>query len=184
MADKVTAITARHPEVLDEQARGLLEGRDGGIEGLSVTFTRSVEESIALNRIKAGAVIISASGMCEAGRIKHHLRHHLGRSECAIVIIGFQAEGTLGRRLVDGERRVTLFGEEHEVRASVHTLGGLSAHADRDALLAWLGHFERPPARTFVVHGEAATAQGFAALIHERLGWRAEAPVAGERVEV
>ena len=184
MADKVTAITARHPEVLDPEARGLLDGRDGAIEGLSVTFTRSVDESVALNRIKAGAVILSASGMCEAGRIKHHLRHHLGRPECAIVIIGFQAEGTLGRRLVDGARRVTLFGEEHEVRASVHTLGGLSAHADRDALLGWLGHFRRPPARTFVVHGEAGTAQGFAALVHERLGWRAEAPVAGQSVEV
>lgn len=184
MADKVTAITARHPEVLDQEARGLLDGRAGAIDGMTVTFTRSVEESIALNRIKAGAVILSASGMCEAGRIKHHLRHHLGRPECAIVIIGFQAQGTLGRRLVDGERRVTLFGEEHEVRASVHTLGGLSAHADRDALLGWLGHFRTPPSRTFVVHGEASTAQGFAALIHERLGWRAEAPVAGERVEV
>ncbi len=184
MADKVTAITMRHPEFLDETTRELLSLRRPLPEGLQLSFTKSVQDSMALNRIKAGAIIISASGMCDAGRIRHHLRHHLGRRECAIVIIGFQAEGTLGRRLVDGHKRVRLFGEEVPVRASVHTIGGLSAHADRDALLAWLGGFEAPPARTFVVHGEASTALGFAETITQRLGWRAEAPAPGSQVEL
>lgn len=181
MADKVTAITWKHRELLDDAARQMLDGGHGLNRWLDLRFTKSVDESMALNRVKAGAIIVSASGMCDAGRIKHHLRQHLGRKESAIVIIGYQAEGTLGRQLVDGARRVRLFGEEHKVRASIHTIGGLSAHADRDALLAWLRGFSKPPARTFVVHGETETAQGFAQTIHAELGWRAEAPAAGSR---
>ncbi|MEF7615716.1 MBL fold metallo-hydrolase [Aquincola sp. MAHUQ-54] len=184
MADKVTAITLKHPEFLDDETREMLSLRRAPPAGLSLRFTRSVDESMALNQVKAGAIIVAASGMCDAGRIKHHLRHNLGRPECAIIIIGFQAEGTLGRRLVDGQKHVRLFGEEHAVRASVHTIGGLSAHGDRDALLGWLGRFTTPPQRTFVVHGEEATACGFAQAIAERFGWRAEAPVPGSRFEL
>jgi metallo-beta-lactamase family protein len=184
MADKVTSITVRHPEFLDEETREMLSLRRSLPEGLTLRFTKSVEGSMALNQIRAGAIIVAASGMCDAGRIKHHLRHNLGRPECAIVIIGFQAEGTLGRRLVDGEKRVRLLGEEQMVRASIHTIGGLSAHADRDALLAWLGHFTAPPGRTFVVHGEAATACEFANTIAARFGWNVEAPAAGSRFDL
>ena len=184
MADKVTAITLRHPEFLDDETREILSLRRSSPAGLSLRFTKSVEESMALNRIKAGAIIVAASGMCDAGRIKHHLRHNLARPECAIVIVGFQAEGTLGRRLVDGEKRVRLFGEEHQVRASIHTIGGLSAHADRDALIGWLGNFATPPGRTFVVHGEAATACGFAETVAEKLRWNVEAPTPGSRFDL
>ncbi len=106
MADKVTEITWKRGEFMDEEARALLSLRRSHPEWLDLRFTRSVDESMALNRIKAGAIIISASGMCDAGRIRHHLRHHLGRPECAVLIIGFQAEGTLGRRLVDGDKHV------------------------------------------------------------------------------
>ena len=107
----------------DDETRALLSARKAHPEWLELRFTQSVEESMALNRIHSGAIILAASGMCDAGRIKHHLRHNLGRPECAIVIIGFQAEGTLGRRLVDGEKRVRLFGEE--LRASKQALGQL-----------------------------------------------------------
>lgn len=184
MADKVTAITEKHPEFLDDETRAQLSRRRAQQGPLHLRFTRSVEESIELNRVKAGAIIIAASGMCDAGRIKHHLRHHLGRPECAIVIIGFQAVGTLGRRLVDGDKQVRIFGEELKVRASVHTIGGLSAHADQAALLGWLRGFKRAPAQTFVVHGESATACGFADTIAAELGWRVEAPQAGARIEL
>jgi len=184
MANKVTEITWRHKEFLDDETRALLSLRQSHPEWLDLRFTRSVEESMALNRIKAGAIIVSASGMCDAGRIKHHLRHHLGRAECAIVIIGYQAAGTLGRRLVDGEKRVRIFDEEITVRAGIHTLGGLSAHADQAALLAWLERFTSAPARTFVVHGEAQTACGFADLVADRLGWSVEAPAPGTRVDL
>ncbi len=184
MAGKVSAITARHPEALDDETRAMLTPGAPAPDGLSLRFTQTVDESVALNRIRAGAVIVAASGMCDAGRIQHHLRHNLGRSECAIVIIGFQAEGTLGRRLVDGARRVRLFGEDIVVRARIHTIGGLSAHADRDALLCWLRGFRHPPQHTFVVHGEAATACGFADTIAQQLGWTVQAPAAGQQVEL
>lgn len=184
MAGKVTAITARHPEALDDETRAMLSLRKPLPEGLRLRFTESVEDSMALNRLRAGAIIVAASGMCDAGRIKHHLRHNISRAECAIVIIGFQAAGTLGRRLVDGDKRVRIFGEELPVRASVHTIGGLSAHADRNAVLGWLRGFQAAPARTFVVHGEAATACGFADRIADELGWSVEAPAAGSRVDL
>lgn len=127
---------------------------------------------MALNQVRGGAVIISASGMCDAGRVKHHLRYNLGRRECSVLITGFQAAGTLGRRLVDGARRVRIFGEEIPVRADIYTIGGLSAHADQAGLLGWLGKFLKPPGQTFVVHGEADTALAFGEIIRERLGWK------------
>jgi metallo-beta-lactamase family protein len=184
MADKVTEITWKHPEFLDDETRALLSLRRSNPQWLDLRFTRSVEESMALNRIKAGAIIVAASGMCDAGRIKHHLRHHLGRPECAIVIIGYQAAGTLGRRLVDGDKRVRIFGEEIRVRAGIHTLGGLSAHADQAALMHWLKGLVTAPERTFVVHGEAQTACGFAGKIADELGWRVEAPAPGTGVDL
>ena len=184
MAHRVTEITASHPEVLDDETRALFRHGQLASDGLALSFTRTVEESVALNRVKAGAIIVAASGMCDAGRIQHHLRHHLGRPECAVVILGFQAEGTLGRRLVDGVKRVRLFGEDVAVRARIHTIGGLSAHADRDALLHWLRAFRQPPAQCFVVHGESETARGFARTIQEQLGWNAQAPAAGQQVEI
>ena len=139
---------------------------------------------MALNRIKAGAIIVAASGMCDAGRVQHHLRHHLGRPECAVVIIGYQAQGTLGRRLVDGAKEVRILGEDIRVRASIHTIGGLSAHADQAGLLEWLQQFRHPPGQTFVVHGERSVAESFSALIRARLGWNARAPEAAERVDL
>jgi metallo-beta-lactamase family protein len=180
MAIRATEVTLRHRNIVDGETRDLIGwGTAASNRMLQVHFTESLEESKRLNTVRHGAVIISASGMCDAGRIRHHLKHNLPRSECAVVFTGFQALGTLGRRLVDGDKRVRLFGEEIDVRASIHTIGGLSAHADRGGLLAWLRGFTRAPTRTFVVHGEAATAIGFAALIRSELGWQVEAPAAG-----
>ena len=184
MASKATEITWKHPEFLDEETRALLSLRKSHPEWMDLRFTQSVDESVALNRIKAGAIIVAASGMCDAGRIKHHLRHNLGRPECAIVIIGYQAQGTLGRRLVDGEKNVRLFGEEVAVRAGIHTIGGLSAHADQAALMGWLKGFRQPPSKTFVVHGEAETARGFADLVNQQPGWNAQAPAPGTQVSL
>jgi metallo-beta-lactamase family protein len=138
---------------------------------------------MAINKIRSGALIIAASGMCEAGRVRHHLRHNLGREECGVLFTGFQAGGTLGRRLVDGARTVRLFGETIPVRARLHTLGGLSAHADQRALLAWLGGFRRPPSRTFVVHGEESAALAFADAVGSTLGWEVSVPFRGEAVD-
>ncbi|HMM74405.1 MAG TPA: MBL fold metallo-hydrolase [Gammaproteobacteria bacterium] len=178
LALRATEITLRHPEFLDEDTRALLAHGRATPRALPLQFTESVEDSMTINEIDHGALIIAASGMCDAGRIRHHLHYNLPRAECAIVIIGYQAEGTLGRRLVDRASQVRLFGEDVPVRASIHTIGGLSAHADRRALLAWLSGFERPPERTFVVHGEARIAQDFAALVARERHWKhVEAPV-------
>ena len=182
MATAATEITGRHMELLDEETHKVMGRHGGAAHFRKLAFVADVEESKALNRIERGAVIISASGMCDAGRIKYHLRASLPRRESTILITGFQAAGTLGRRLVDGARRVRILGEEVPVRADLYTLGGLSAHADRDALMSWLGHFHAPPKRTFVVHGEAETAVGFAADVRETLGWKAEAPEPGQSV--
>lgn len=184
MATAATEITARHMALLDAETHAVFGARDGTKHFRKLDFVDDVEESKALDRIDGGVVIISASGMCEAGRIKYHLRANLPRRESGILITGFQAGGTLGRRLVDGARRVRIHGDEIPVKADLYTLGGLSAHADRDALLHWLGHFRSPPRKTFVVHGEAETAQGFAATIRERLGWQAEAPEPGQYVSL
>lgn len=171
MASAATQITLRHPALLDAETRELIDWQQRHPERLRIEFVADVEASMRLNEVRHGAVILSASGMCDAGRIKYHLQNNLPRPECSVLITGFQAAGTLGRRLVDGARAVRIFGKPVPVRAGIHTIGGLSAHADRAALLDWLGAFQRPPARTFVVHGEAETAAAFASAIGERLGW-------------
>jgi metallo-beta-lactamase family protein len=139
---------------------------------------------MAINEVRAGAAIISASGMCEGGRIKHHLRHNISRPECAIVFVGFQAAGTLGRRIVDGAESVRIFGEDYPVRARVFTIGGLSAHADQSALLGWLGRFRKPPRQTWVVHGEPLAANALKAEIGKRLHWRAAVPTQGQTIDL
>lgn len=185
MALAATEITMKHIELFNQEAQQLVAwGQERRKEMPDIRFVQDVEESMALNDIRSGAIIISASGMCDAGRIKHHLRHNLKRPECSIVFTGFQAGGTLGRRLVDGAEMVRLFGDEIPVRADIYTIGGLSAHADQAALLDWLGHFRRAPRQTFVVHGEAETAALFAGLIEDRLGWDAHVPAEGETVTV
>lgn len=149
-----------------------------------VRFTEDLAESKKINDVRSGAVILSASGMCEGGRIRHHLRWNVSRPECAIVFVGFQAAGTLGRRIVDGARTIRLFGEPTAVRAKVFTIGGLSAHADQSALLGWLAHFRRPPGATWIVHGEPLAANGLKDAAAQRLGWRAQVAAAGATIDL
>ena len=171
MASAATRITLDHPTLIDPETHSLIAWQRKHPEKMKLEFVADVEASRALNNVRSGAVIISASGMCDAGRIKYHLRENLPRSECSILIAGFQAAGTLGRRLVDGKRLVNIFGQPVPVRARIYTVGGLSAHADQAALLDWLRGFHKPPGHTFVVHGEAAAAANFATAIREQLGW-------------
>ncbi len=168
MASAATRIALRYGE------RGELPDPAG------VCFTEDLEDSKKLNAIRSGAVIISASGMCEGGRIRHHLKYNLPRPECAVVFVGFQAAGTLGRRIVDGASAVRLFGETVPVRARVFTIGSLSVHADRDALLGWLSKFRRAPRACYVVHGEPLAAHALRDEIERRFGWRASVPARGD----
>jgi metallo-beta-lactamase family protein len=176
LATAATQVTLKHADLLDAETRDGLARLLHGKLPVRVRFTEDVADSKKLNLVRSGAVIIAASGMCDAGRIKHHLEYNIARRECSILFTGFQAEGTLGRRIVEGARSVRLFGESFPVRAKVYTLGGLSAHAGRSALLAWLRNFRRPPRQVFVVHGELETARLFVRTMRGELGWRASVP--------
>jgi metallo-beta-lactamase family protein len=183
LATKATEVTMKHRGLLDPQGRRLLTDAANAKLPIRIHFVEDVAESKKLNATGTGAVIIAGSGMCDGGRIKHHLTFNIEREESAILFTGFQAKGTLGRRIVDGAETVRIYGREFAVRASVHTLGGLSAHADRDALLAWLDNFERAPEHVFVVHGEAETAATFATTVRTKRHWPAIAPVEGQAIE-
>lgn len=171
MATAATHLTERYFAQLDTKTQATFTWYQNNPSAVDLRFIADVEESKALNKIKGGAIIISASGMCDAGRIVHHLANNLPRSQNAIIITGFQAYGSLGRRLVDKVQTVRLFGEEVPVKASIHTIGGLSAHADQAGLLDWLRGFNGPPKTIFVVHGEPESAAVFAECIREDLGW-------------
>ena len=182
LAQEATKTYLAHPECYDEEAKRLLENWDKE-DTLRLRFTHTVEESMTLNRIKSNAVIIAGSGMCEGGRIKHHLKHNLWRPECSVIFAGFQAEGTLGRRIVDGAKVVRLFGEEVAVKARIYTLGGFSAHADRKELLEWLSAFRNRPV-VFVVHGEEETSLEFSEAVKKQYGFTTYVPLKGESFEL
>lgn len=147
----------------------------------NLVTTRTTEESMRINRVEHGAVIIAGSGMCNGGRIRHHLKHNLWRPECDLVFIGYQAQGTLGRKIVDGADRVRLFQETIQVAARVHTVGGLSAHGDQTDLLDWYGAFgNRPPVS--LVHGEPQSSSALAAALEERYGVQAHIAKLGDTV--
>ncbi len=163
LAIAATEIFMRYPQYYDEDTNAFIAEHNASpflMENLK--FSRTVEESRALNEIKKGAIIISASGMADAGRIKHHLKHNLWRAESTIVFVGYLAEGTLGRRIIDGAKVVTIHGEEVTVNAEIVNLDALSAHADYVEILEWLGHFKKAPEQIFVVHGEEQSALSLA----------------------
>ncbi len=163
----------------DEETLALLAKGESPIrfDGLKLSVTS--DDSRAINFDKAPKVILSASGMCEAGRIRHHLKHNLWRAECTVLFVGYQAEGTIGRKLIDGANEVKLFGEDIHVRAQIATLAGISGHADRDMLVNWLKNIGGEKKQVFINHGEDKTCDEFAATIVEKLGVPASAPYNG-----
>ena len=172
MATAATHLTQHFFSQLDSQSRTTFDWYKANPGAVDLRFIADVEESKALNKIKGGAIIVSASGMCDAGRVVHHLVSNLPREQNAIIITGFQAYGSLGRRLVDKVEKLRLFGEEVLVKASIHTIGGLSAHADQAGLLDWLKGFKTSPKTVFVVHGEPESSSVFAESIRDELGWK------------
>ena len=171
-------------ECFDEEAIKLV---DEGINplvfpGLKTSVTS--DDSKLINFIEKPKVIISASGMCDAGRIRHHLKHNLWRKECTILFVGYQANGTLGRRLLEGEKNIKLFGEPIEVHARIESLHGISGHADMNGLIAWLKGFKTPLQHVFVVHGEDTVTEEFAQKVEETLGCPAWAPFPNGEVDL
>jgi metallo-beta-lactamase family protein len=181
LAISATEIFKKNPDCFDEEMKGLLLRGEDPLDLPGIKYTQTTEESKAINEAPGPGIIISASGMCDSGRIQHHLKHHLWRSESHIVFIGYQAEGTVGRRIVDGAKTIRLFGEEIAVRAHVHTLGGFSAHADQRGLLEWLSHFKNPALQVFVNHGEEKVSMALSEIIHRKLKFEAAVPQWRER---
>ncbi len=181
LAEEATKIYLAHPEVYDEEARSLF-GRKGA-RALNLHFVESIEQSQRLNRIRSGAVIMAGSGMCEGGRIRHHFKHNIWRPECSVIFVGFQAKGTLGRRIVDGAARVDVLGEEMAVRAKVYTIGGFSAHGDRGDLLNWLRAFKNRP-EVFIVHGEEQVELDFEQAVKDDLGFTTHVPKQGDAYNI
>ena len=163
MAIAATEVYAHHANLFNDKDKDRRR-RDGDLFALpNLHFSRTSSQSMAINRIQSGAVIIAGSGMCNGGRIRHHLKHNVWREQCHVVFTGFQARGTLGRQLVDGAPRVRLWGESVRVAAQLHTVGGLSAHADQEGLLAWYRGFGQPLPPVALVHGEPIAIDGLAA---------------------
>ncbi|MFV0516026.1 MAG: MBL fold metallo-hydrolase RNA specificity domain-containing protein [Aminipila sp.] len=173
MATTATEVFRRNAQVFDEETKAYILKGDNPLDFKNLKFTRSTEDSRFLNMDNHPKVIISASGMCEAGRIRHHLKHNLWNSKSSIIFVGYQAEGTLGRMLVDGVKDVTLFGEEIHVNAEIYNLEGFSGHADRDGLISWLAGFRQKPNEIFLVHGEPESKHQFAEFIKNELGYDA-----------
>ena len=171
-------------ECFDEDAMKLVNAGINPLvfDGLKISTTS--DDSKMINFIEKPKVIISASGMCDAGRIRHHLKHNLWRSECTILFVGYQAKGTLGRRLLEGEKNIKLFGEEIEVRARIESLHGVSGHADMNGLINWLGGFVTPFERVFVVHGEDDVTEEFAKTIEEKFNCLAWAPYPNAEIDL
>jgi metallo-beta-lactamase family protein len=183
MAIKATGVYWDYPQLYDEEATRLRRDANEMPPLKNLHLSSAVEDSMAINNIKSGAIIIAGSGMCNGGRIIHHLKHNISRQGAHVMIVGYQAYGTLGRKLVDGHPQVKIHGNEYPVRARIHTVGGLSAHGDVDDLTRWLRNFNSDPA-VHVVHGEAGTKEVFRDTIEQQLGLRADVPAMGDVLEL
>lgn len=171
MATTATEVFKKNAQVFDEETKAYIMSGDHPLDFPNLKFTRNTADSQMLNEDKSPKIIISASGMCEAGRIRHHLKHNLWDSRNSIVFVGYQAEGTLGRMLVEGAKEVKLFGEPIMVGAEIYNLEGFSGHADQKGLLDWLGGFQKEPKHIFLVHGETQSKIDFAAKVKEVFGY-------------
>ncbi len=169
---------------MDEDAQKLIKSGDDPFDFHNLVFTHTSDESKAINSQEGSSIIISASGMCEAGRIKHHLKHNLWREDSSVVFIGYQAKNTLGRKIKDGEKSVRIFGEEIGVKCNVYSIEGFSSHADQKGLLEWIGSLKTKPKKVFLVHGEETAQKELSVLLKEKLGVPNEIAEFGQTIEL
>lgn len=169
---------------LDDEARALIRSGVNPLYFDDLHTAVSKEDSMALNNDRTPKVILSSSGMCDAGRIRHHLKYNLWRPECTVLFVGYQAVGTLGRKLNDGEKTVKIFGDEIAVHAEITVLPGVSGHADKAGLLRWLNAMEQKPAHVFVNHGDDDACTAFSACLREEYGYEADAPYSGSAFDL
>lgn len=184
MAADVNEIFRDHRDCFDAEALEMLASGQSLFKFPMLKVVRTQEESMAINDIKGPFIVMSTSGMCTAGRIKHHLTHRIERPECTILFVGYQARGTLGRQILDGNREVRIHGRSRLVRARVAQIQGISGHADREGLMKWLSSFQSPPRQLFVTHGEEEVSLAFAKLVRETLNWHVTVPEYKQTVEL
>lgn len=176
MATRITRVFKRHRELYDEEMTEFVRNHTSPFTFPGLKMAGTSDESKAINHVRPPVMIIAGSGMCTGGRIKHHLVNNITKSRNTIMFVGYQAMGTLGRRLVDGDKEVRILGREYPVKARVVRINGFSAHADKEELLEWLSGLKKPPRKLFVVHGESESALHFGAFISDKMGWKVEVP--------
>jgi len=184
MASRITKVFKKHPELFDEKMSEHINQHESPFKLDDLELAGSANESKAINHLRETVMIIAGSGMCTGGRVKHHLVNNIAKPESTIMFVGYQAVGTLGRIIIDGVKKVRILGQKYPVRAKVVRIGGFSAHADRDELLAWLKELESPPRHVFVVHGESESAKAFGEHVKEQTGWPVTVPEYQDEVEI
>jgi metallo-beta-lactamase family protein len=182
MAVNMTDIFERHPYLFDKDMVQLMRQKRSPFDFPGLTLIRTIDQSKAINYITGSIIVIAGSGMCTGGRIKYHLVTNISRPESTILFVGYQAVGTLGRRIVEGEKEVRILGKERSVKANIVKLDGFSGHADRDMLLQWLKALKKSPRHVFVVHGEERSATSFADFVKKKTGWQTSIPYYGDEV--
>ncbi len=176
MAISAVEIYRRHPECFDEETLGLLRRGDSPLEFPGIKYARSKDESKAINDLREPHIIISASGMCTGGRVLHHLIHNLERKDCTILFVGYQGDGTLGRRLLGGAKTISLMDKQFEVRARIESLDAFSAHAGQSEIMNWLRAFKKFPSQIFLNHGEPIAIEALAQVIRNEFGTKVIIP--------
>jgi metallo-beta-lactamase family protein len=184
MAIRITEVFKRHAELFDKEMMQRLRQGNSFFNFENLKIVQSTEESKAINKMKGSCIIVAGSGMVTGGRVKHHIVNNIGRPESTILFVGYQAQGTPGRILLDGAQEIRLLGQMHPVRAHIEKIDGFSAHADRDGLLAWLADIRVPPRCVFITHGEEEAATSFAELVKEKTGWIVKVPQYKDTVEL
>ena len=184
MAIRITEVFKRHADLFDKEMMQRLRQGDSFFSFENLKMVQTVEESKAINNMKESSIIIAGSGMLTGGRIKHHVVNNIRRTESTVLFVGYQAEGTPGRILLDGAEEIRLLGQVHQVRANIEKIDGFSAHTDRDGLLAWLADIRVPPRCVFITHGEEKAATSFAKVLRSRTGWMVEVPEYKETFEL
>ena len=176
MASRITKVFQHHRELFDEEMSEHIQNNESPFKFPELKITGTSEESKRINHIKESCIIIAGSGMCTGGRIKHHLVNNITNPINTIMFVGYQAEGTLGRLIINGKKEVRIHGQKHQVKARVTRINGFSAHADRNELFNWLSKLKKPPRKVFIVHGETKSAHEFGDYIREKTGWQVVVP--------
>jgi metallo-beta-lactamase family protein len=182
MAAKVTKVFQQHPELFDAEMTEFIRDRESPFNFPGLKIVGTSKESKAINHVKKSVMVIAGSGMCTGGRVKHHLVNNITHRQNTIMFVGYQAFGTLGRQIVDGERQVRILGQKYPVKAKITRVHGFSAHADRNELFDWLSKLKIPPKHLFVVHGETEAAHSFGDFVREKTGWKVTVPAYQEHL--